>query len=873
MEEEKKYLHLMLENIPDNILLIDKNGCVAFCSRNFIKLTGITDFEQIRGVHFRNVYKLFGDQEFIQKAEERFHQVVAERKTVSTTLPIDFSGTGGYRQYALTSIPMLDKAGLYDGAMIIYRDITSTASVEKVEKDERIYNIVDSTPVACIIVTKEHQIFDCNKEAMDLFGSPSKEEFSDRFFALSAPVQKDSHNNVITSHELIDEVYYTGRPLHFEWMHLSVTGKQLPTIITLIRVAWRNDYYLVGYIQDMRDNIEVEKGQREISEQSRIVEIQAQANRMASDAKTKFLTSISHEIRTPMNAIIGLSDLIRVDNLDEIQKNFFTDIKKMSKSLLQMLNDILDISKIEIGEMALAPVHFSLFELYDHICSMSRFIAESRDVEWRSSFDSALPQAVYGDNIRIRQIMVNLVNNAIKYTKDGYVDFSLKHAVYDGTEYLVIVVKDTGTGIKEDDFPKLFKTFEQLDDKTNHSTTGTGLGLSITKNLVDMMHGTISFESSYGSGSAFTVVLPLVIGDAAQVEWQSLSLRIVANDDVKVLVVDDNQINLKVALAFLANHNIYPDTAVSGYEAIVKIKKQAYDLVFMDHMMPGMDGVETTQCIRQLGMERVQTMPIIALSANAITGIREYFMSAGMNDFISKPIDANELERKLSKWLPAHKTSRVETHSSGNRTEPAPLASPESILNRQQALVNIGGDEALYAQLLDSFRQDHSTDSVKISDALNAGDYVVAHRLAHTLKSTAGFIGAFAVQRTSAEIEKVLATGIIDPTDSAVQILGKQMEALMHVLESYSEQHNAEDGMRPEPDYQKMLQLVETLEPLLETGNADSFNFLDEIHKTLWPFNEKTEQLIRRIDDFEFQSALTTLHVIKQMLTASQPAD
>jgi len=387
----------------------------------------------------------------------------------------------------------------------------------------------------------------------------------------------------------------------------------------------------------------------------------------ANQAKSSFLAHISHEIRTPMNVISGMSELMREDNLDEVQKGYLRDIQDMSKSLLQIINDILDLSKIESGKMDILPIHFSLPETYTHLCSTYSCLARNKDLEFRNYLDSRLPEVIYGDEIRMRQVITNILGNAIKYTHQGFVELRIEAAVRNGGNWLAVRVKDSGIGIKKEDYNKIFSNFQQVDQEKNRYIQGTGLGLPITQKLAQLMGGAIEFESEYGKGSVFTIYLPLIPGDSGKIEHDVQFERISARENVSVLVVDDNPVNLTVALGFLLTHNIKATTASSGEEALSMIREKArtvqaepvFDLVFMDHMMPDMDGIETTNQIREWENKtgRKKTMPIVALTANAVTGIDKVFLMAGMNDFISKPINANQLNRVLGRWLPPEKIS------------------------------------------------------------------------------------------------------------------------------------------------------------------------------------------------------------------------
>jgi CheY-like chemotaxis protein len=379
-----------------------------------------------------------------------------------------------------------------------------------------------------------------------------------------------------------------------------------------------------------------------------------------------------------------------------------------------------------------------------------------------------VPKVIFGDDVRIRQVIVNIINNAVKYTREGSVEFRVTKRRENEKDLLVFGVKDTGIGIREEDFQKIFDRFRQTDNMANRGITGTGLGLSITRRLVDLMKGDIRLKSEYGKGSEFTVLLPLVPGDPSLVEEDDISSFVAAKDGVAALVVDDNTINLKVSAAYLAKHKIGADTALSGREGIEKIKGKNYDLVFMDHSMPEMDGVETVKRIRALDGERFKQTPIIALTANAVSGAREFFLEAGMNDFISKPIDPRTLNRKLMKWLPAGKFSlekKDESGSSGDKAPPRAGGTPaegaegkaftEEAIDRKAGLRNAVGDPELYAHLLKVFVEDHGGDAEKIKGALAGGDGEQARRIAHTLKSAAALIGAEKLRRAAAVLEKL----------------------------------------------------------------------------------------------------------------------
>jgi PAS domain S-box-containing protein len=869
----EKYLDLLLENSPDIILLLDGEGRVIYCSRIFLELTGMRDFSSVAGRTFQEVFSALGDPQFLEQSRERFLRAKSGLRTVTENVIIDFSGRGKPRNYSIDSAPLTDRSGGFDGALVIFHDITDLL---RAEADERTQAMFDAAPLACTFWDAGGNLVDCNREALNLFEVPTKEEFCRRFDEFSPALQADGSISRVKIRENFWETCKTGIK-KFQWLHRSASGTWLPCFVNLVRVSFPDGgYRMLGYTRDLREIQELEDKQREADERNRELEVQTRAAQAASEAKSKFLASMSHEIRTPMNAIIGMSDLIRTDNLDENQRSFFDDIRKMSKTLLQIINDILDISKIEVGKMELVPVHFNLVELYDNICSLNRFSAEVKELEFRHSFAADIPPVIYGDDVRVRQILTNILNNAVKYTREGYVEFTVERKRRNGKDMLAFSVRDTGIGIRKEDFPKLFGNFQQLDGSANHGIMGTGLGLAITKNLTAMMDGEITFDSQYGKGSLFTVFLPLVEGDPDKVERKALRSRIIAADNVRALVVDDNQINLKVALAFLAAHNIRSDTAPNGFEAIDKVKKISYDIIFMDHMMPGMDGVQTARRIRNLADEcegeenagsgsrrgeRFKTVPIIALSANAVSGARELFTAAGMNDFIPKPIDAADLNVKLSRWLPAEKIARFEASGAGG----PPPAKSGGVWDRKAGLSNAGGNEVLYRRICAGFYEDHGDDVARIRDALGKGDAVLAHRLAHTLKSAAGLIGAEDLSRTALVVENALAennTALQKELARMEKDTGELLRALaadkIGVLpETAGDSAELPGGLSPLPP--DISGLCERLEPLLKAGNTESLSCLAAVKRIPPPLDREGEILVKQMEDFDFSAALETL--------------
>ncbi|MDR2942134.1 MAG: response regulator [Treponema sp.] len=523
------------------------------------------------------------------------------------------------------------------------------------EADEQLQIMLDATPLVMNFWNRNIKNIKTNEEAVKLFELSSKQEYLDRFFELSPEYQKDGSLSRIKAVECIKKTFDEGYNRFF-WQHQKLNGEIIPCEITLVRVKYNKDYIVAGYTRDLREVTKL-MGEKENAEQ-------------LSRHKNAFLANISHEIRTPMNVILGITEIqLQNENISQETKEALTNIYNSGYLLLKIINNILDLSKIEAGKLELEFVNYSVFDLINETLNMFVMHYDNKPINFVINVDDNIPASLYGDDLRIKQILNNLLTNAFKYTDKGEILFSVyaeSKNSFENKITLVFRVQDTGQGMTKEQLEKLFEEYTRFNLDANHAVEGIGLGMPITKYLVNMMAGDISVESEQGKGSIFTVRLPQGIIDNAvlgKIASENLKrFRIGQSSNVvnlpqiareympygRILIVDDVDTNLFVARGLMDLYGLSTETVSSGLEAIEKINAGCtYDVIFMDHFMPKMDGMQTTKKIRESGYDK----PIVALTANAMIGQAEIFIENGFNGFISKPVDVRHLDAILNKFV------------------------------------------------------------------------------------------------------------------------------------------------------------------------------------------------------------------------------
>jgi len=761
------------------------------------------------------------------------------------------------RVFSSEEISILTSAGL-----MMSSAVNRNIQMNKMrEAEERTQLMIDEAPFCALFWDKDLNVIDCNQEAVKMFDLSGKQEFIDKFKILSPEFQPDGALSKEKGVALVTKALVEGYS-NFEWLHQKLDGEQIPVEVTCIRVKYRDEYTITEYMRDLRE------------QKAKIAEMRkAELAEESSKAKSDFLARMSHEIRTPMNAIIGITEIQLQDNMLPTDiKEAFERIYNSGDLLLGIINDILDLSKIEAGKLEIVPAQYDIASLINDTVQLNIMRYESKQIEFILEIDENMPLMLFGDELRIKQILNNILSNAFKYTDEGTVKMTVTAKKYGNDEATIIfTITDTGQGMTQEQLRNLGTEYSRFNMDVNRKTEGTGLGMNITMNLIHLMNGSISIDSTPGIGSAFTVHLPQKCMNSEPIGKELADNLMHHNLDGisrmrtiqvkrdfmpygRVLVVDDVETNLYVAKGLMSPYGLSIDVSMSGLEAIERIRSgSVYDVIFMDHMMPKMDGIEAVKIIRNLGYKE----PIVALTANALAGQAEIFFNNGFDGYISKPIDIRQLNSTLNKLV----------------RDKQPAAVIEEARRQKESLSNASHYSSFNRQLIEFFLRDAKKsaavlETVYINKGRRSEDISMFIINVHGMKSALANIGKTELSEQAARLEQA---GRDKNIKYIMSELPSFLELLYDVIHKLENENNAlktdagDDELNPQFLKEKLLAIRSSCAIY---NKKAAKNILLELKEKSWPPSEakllsdiseyllhsEFDEILKSIDDFVKQN-------------------
>jgi PAS domain S-box-containing protein len=736
LDEQKFFYEEILNKIPADVVVFNSNHEYTFINPKAVKDSELRSW--LIGKKDED-YAILKNKPFDQFSQRRIVFLDPKNSKSQRGFEEKILKLNGEEQWVLRNFfPVLNEKNEVDIIIGYGLDITSIKNIQKqiAQNEERYRDVIDNSLAIITTHNLKGEILSVNPMVSKVYGYKAEELIGVNIINFFPNEDKPAYTNYIN--DLLNDKQTSGT---IKLIHKS--GKIIYAFYNnILKEELGKEPYVIGFAIDITDRIKAEKE----------LEFAKNTSEKQAESMQIFLANMSHEIRTPMNAIVGMSNLLNKTELNSNQLFYLKTINTAAENLLKILNDILDLSKLEIGKLSIEKIAFEPKEVLAIAMSVMMHKAEEKGIAFTNSFcDPKLSKVLIGDPFRLNQIILNLISNAIKFTEKGSVNIDCEVLHQDNDkQHIRITVTDTGIGMSETFSKNLFQKFTQEDESTTRKYGGTGLGMSICRELVELMNGKIYAESSKGVGSKFFVEIVLEKGSSDQLSSSSkienLDIKI---SDSKILLADDNEMNRLVATTILNNYGCIIDEAENGVEVLEKIKNNHYDIILMDIQMPLLDGIEATKKIRQSNIN----IPIIALTAFALKGDEEKFLSVGMNDYLVKPFKENDLLNIISKWLSQNKKSSAKVI---NTKKDITITTPQSAkLYSLDTLKEISrGNEDFVKKMTTLFCDQTEIAVTEIKEHFANNELLKVSSLAHKIKPSLDNLKIDSLKTVIREIEK-----------------------------------------------------------------------------------------------------------------------